>query len=79
MGGKFTPEAINRIEAAVPLDCDATALDVWKASGGLSHQHVKNGLKLLVERGRLLRTQEEFKPHAKSRVLTRYRYQRVRA
>lgn len=73
----FTTETIARIESAVPRKGSATAIDVWKASGGLSHQHVKNGLKLLVERGRLLRTQEVYKPAPGSCTRTRYRYQRV--
>lgn len=76
---KFTPETIARIEASVPLHGDATALDVWKASGGLSHQHVKNGLKVLVESGKLLRSQERFKSDPKSCSRVRYLYRRAGA
>lgn len=57
----FKPETIEAIERAVPVGDTASALEVWKVSGGVSHQTVKNALKELVERGRVLRLHEEYK------------------
>lgn len=76
---KFTPETIARIEACVPLERDATAIDIWRATRGLSHQHVRNGLKVLYEAGKIIRRQEQFKSDPKSRTRSRFIYQRVRA
>lgn len=74
---KFTPETMARIEASVPIEGSATAIDVWKSTGGLSHQHVKNGLKALYEAGKVVRRQEQFKANSKSRTRSRFLYQRV--
>lgn len=75
---KVATETIERIARVVPFSNDATSLDVWRASGGISHQTVKNGLKALVESGRIIRREEQFKPGGKalgSRV--HYVYRRV--
>lgn len=70
----FKPETLAIIEGAVPQRDPATAVDVWKASKGLSHQTVKMALKELVQRGRVLRTSEAFRG---SKLQFRYRYRRA--
>lgn len=71
----FRPETMAAIENAVPVVTTATALDVWKGSGNISHQTVKMALRDLVDRGRVLRTQERYQIGRSTRQ--RARYQRV--
>lgn len=66
-----TPETIERIEHAIPLDRPASVLDIWRVSGGFSETCVKSVLVHLHELGRVRRIKESF------RSSFRYRYQRV--
>lgn len=75
---KIAAETVERIAGAVPIEGAASSLDIWKSSNGISHQTVKNGLKALVDAGRLMRTSERFNTPAALGSRTRYVYQRVR-
>lgn len=57
---KIANATVDVIETFVSPIVPATSLDIWKASGGISHQTVRNALKELVDKGRLQRTQETF-------------------
>lgn len=74
---KFSDEAIGKIEAAIPIVGDATALDIWRGSGGVSYQAVKIGLKGLVEHGRAIRFHERYRDASMPNAVNRYRYRRV--
>lgn len=63
---KVATETIERIASMVPTSNEATSLDIWRASAGISHQTVKNGLKALVDCGRILRTEQRFNPGGKA-------------
>ena len=79
MSNTFKPETLAQIESAVPTSVPLCAVDIWRQAGGLSHCHVKNGLKKLVDAGRVLRTEETFRNAATMRnSQKRFLYVRVK-
>lgn len=72
MSRHLKPETLAQIENAVPTSEPATCLDIWRDAGPISHQSVKQALIALVDRGRVLRTQEVIKSRKT------FQYRRVR-